>query len=480
MNLTGFYSLLSEGLVIALMFAVFAADLFFPSIRKRLGALTAWGLAAILGCLLWQGLFAAGPKPGAAFQGTFLADPMALFFKALFILTAAVVVLLTREFLKKYGKNPGEFYLLILSALLGMLFLASANDFILLFVSVELVTVSFYVMTAYLKTDQRSVEAGIKYLILGALSSGMMLYGISFIYGHTGSTHYDAVRAALSGMPSAPPLLLLGILLLIAGLGFKAGAVPFQLWIPDVYEGAPIPVTAFLSVGSKMAGFAALLRICVSVIAPFEKTWALLMAVIAAMTLVYGNLGAIPQKNIKRFFGYSGIGHAGYLLTAIAAGGFSGARGVLFYLLSYAVTMLAAFLVVVFCSVHLESDDMSAYDGLSRRSPLLAGALFLSLLSLAGVPPLSGFFAKFLVLSSAVEKDLIWLAVLGALNVVISLYYYLTLVKRMYIYPPAGGVISVPLSFQIPLYLLMLGIVGIGVVQGPFVRLAASAVSGFF
>jgi len=199
-NLTEFYPLLSKGLVIALMFAVFAADLFLPSIRKRLGALTAWGLAVILGCLLWQGLFAAGPKPGAAFHGTFLADPMALFFKVLFILTAAVVVLLTREFLKKSEKNPGEFYLLILSALLGMLFLASANDFILLFVSVELVTVSFYVMTAYLKTDQRSVEAGIKYLILGALSSGMMLYGISFIYGHTGSTHYDAVRAALSGM----------------------------------------------------------------------------------------------------------------------------------------------------------------------------------------------------------------------------------------------------------------------------------------
>ncbi len=476
MNPIGLSALLLEGLVLALMLAVFIADLFLPAAKNRLGEGVAAGLAGILACA-----FLFSPRTGAAFGNTFVCDGLALFFKVLFILTAILITLMAREFLKKSPKNPGEFYLLILSALLGMLFLASANDFILLFVSVELVTVSFYVMTAYLKTDKRSVEAGIKYLILGALSSGMMLYGISFIYGHTGSTQFDAVRGALAGFQTAPALLLFGILLLMAGLGFKVGAVPFQFWIPDVYEGAPVPVTAFLSVGSKMAGFAALLRICISVISPFEKKWSVLIAALAAMTLVYGNLGAIPQKNIKRFLGYSSIGHAGYLLTAIAAGGLSGARGVLFYLLSYAVTLLAVFLVVVFCSLHFETDDMSAYDGLSQRSPILAGSLFLALLSLAGVPPLSGFFAKFLVLSSAVEKGLVWLALLGAVNVVISLYYYLVLIKRMYIHPPVSrDPIRLPLSFRVPLYFLMLAMVGIGVVQNPFVHLATSAVSRFF
>ncbi len=471
---SGFSLLILEALCLLLILVVFLADLLTSQNRKdRLAMVSVGGLLIMFLVALFS-----SKHRGVAFKGMYLADSFAFLFKTVFITITIFVTVMAREFLRKFSRNQGEFYLLILSVLLGMLFLTSANDFILLFVSLELVTLSLYVMTAYLKTEATSVEAGIKYLILGSLSSGLMLYGISFIYGNTGSTNFNFIHKALSETSSYAPSLLFGVLLLIVGLGFKVGSVPFHLWIPDVYEGAPVPVTAFLSVGSKLAGFAVFLRIFFAVISPIAKNWAVLFSILSALTLLYGNLGALPQKNIKRFLGYSSIGHAGYLLMGFAAGDISGGIAMVFYLLAYGVSVLAAFLVVVFCSVHLESDSMEAYDGLSERSPLLAAALFISLLSLAGVPPLAGFFAKFLILSSVVNKGLIWLALLGAVNVVISLYYYLVIVKRMYMdRPHTTDLIRVSLPFRFCLYAALLAIIGMGVVQGPFVRIASAAIS---
>ncbi|MBI4550463.1 MAG: NADH-quinone oxidoreductase subunit N [Candidatus Omnitrophica bacterium] len=466
-----------EGLLLGLIVAVFVADLASRPDHKDL---VAQFTLAGLGVLLVVALFFTRSF-GAAFSGMFVLDAYALFFKGLFIVIAASVLVMAREFLKPLSRHQGEFYLLILCTLMGMMLLASAHDFILLFVALELMTISFYVMTAYLKTDARSVEAGIKYLILGSLSSGMMVYGISFIYGFGASTNFGVLREAILQNPAGSPLLLVGIVLLLAGIGFKIGSVPFHLWIPDVYEGAPVPVTAFLSVGSKLAAFSILIRVFAEVIAPIGKPWAVLLAVLSALTLLYGNLGAIPQTNIKRFLGYSSIGHAGYLLMGLAAGGRAGSEAVVYYLLAYGITALAVFFVVVYCSVHLGSEEMEDYDGLSQRSPFLAASLFLGLLSLAGVPPLGGFFAKFLVFASVIDRGMVWLAVLGALNVVISLYYYLNLVKRMYIHPPRLDMpIPVSRPFQAALCAAMIGMVAVGLVQGPFVKLVSGAVLSIF
>lgn len=460
-----------------LMLLVFVVDLVTGENRKEvLSVITLSGIALVLGLAWWM-----FPMRGMAFQGLYVLDDFAYCFKVALILVAAFTMLMAGEYLRKHPKSPAEFYLLILSAFLGMMFLVSAHDFVLLFLALELVAISFYVMTAYLKTDARSVEAGIKYLILGSLSSALILYGVSFLYGNVGSTNLGYIRGTLSRMEGYAPSLLLGVSLVLAGLGFKIGSVPFHLWIPDVYEGAPTPVTAILAVGSKMAGFAVLLRVFAAVMDPIEKNWMLLFAVLSALTLLYGNLGALPQTNIKRFLGYSGIGHAGYLLMGLAAGTPLGGTALAFYLLAYSVTALGAFLVVVFCSVHLGSDSMDAYDGLAERSPLLAASLFVSLLSLAGVPPLAGFFAKFLILSSVMERGLIWLALLGAVNVVISLYYYLVLVKRMYMHP-ASTQERVPVSvpFQLGLGVSLAGMLAMGIFQEPFVRIAQAAVANFF
>lgn len=421
------------------------------------------------------------PNDQVSFNGTFVQDPLSYIFKIFFFLTTLFVLLMAREYVHRLERGKGEFYLLILLASLGMILLASAVDFILLFVSLELITVSFYIMTAYLRTDAKSIEAGLKYLILGALSSGFLLYGISFIYGITGSTHFQDIAQYLSHEGFGSKGLLFGFLLILAGLGFKIASVPFQLWVPDVYEGAPTPIAAFLSVGSKGAGFLMLLRLLLTVFPGFQKESMLLLSILSAMTLIYGNLGAIPQKNIKRFLGYSSIGHAGYLLMGLAAGSPLGASGVVYYLFSYLFTNLGAFLIVTIFSKVSQSDEISDYAGLSQRSPLMAGAMLIALMSLAGVPPLSGFFGKFLLISAAVQKGLVWLAMLGAVNVIISLYYYLMIIKQMYIYEPLSKTaIPLTISMKIGISTFVAGILILGIFQEPILKMVEIAVKGLF
>ena len=408
-------------------------------------------------------------------------DPLSLFFKGIFVVTALLILLMTRELSHTIERGHGEFYLLILIATLGMFFVASAGNFLMLFVSLELITISFYVMTAYLKTDVRSLEAGLKYLILGALSSGFFLYGIAFLYGSTGSIQFGDVRVFLQNSPLLSPSLLFGLLLILGGILFKTAAVPFQLWVPDVYEGAPTSVVAFLSVGSKAAGFIVGLRIFHELFLPARAQWSALIACLAGLTILYGNLGAIPQKNVKRLFGYSSIGHAGYLFIGLATASGMGSMGVTFYLASYLVTNLAAFLVITAFSRQVGSDQIQAYAGLSQRSPFLAAAMFLSLLSLAGVPPLSGFFGKFLLLMSALWTGYFWLAMIGAAAVVISLFYYLSFVKTMYVDDPKDPTpIAVSFSTRLALLACIAGIFAIGIWQAPFLSLSIASIRNLF
>ncbi len=428
------------------------------------------GLVALAAILWWQ-----QPYIGSPSDPMFTLDRFAWTFKAFFLITTAVVVLMTRAYTRHLAANVGEFYLLVFCALLGMLTLASVRDLLLLFVGLELLTFSLYVMVAYLKQEAASIEAGMKYLVIGSVSSGLLVYGISLLYGASGTTSFAGLRQAFAGGP-LPPMATAGLLLVMAGLGFKVAAVPFHLWVPDVYEGAPTPVAALLSVGSKMAGVVALLRLLYGAFLPAQAIWSPVLAVLAAATILYGNLAALPQTNIKRLLGYSSIGHAGYLLMGLSTATASGASAIGFYLLAYMVSNLAVFFVVVVASEALESDHLDAYNGLARRSPMLAATMFVGLLSLAGVPPLAGFVGKLLVLLATVRTGRLWLALIGAANVAVSLYYYLMVVKRMYAGTPSSNTpIAVDGLTKATLFALLIAILAIGVFSQPSLELASSA-----
>ncbi len=458
--------------------AMMILDLFIPDNEKKGKTVANIAMAGVAALGVWQasrwGVF------GDSFGGSFVQDGLAFFFKILFLLSAFFTLFMARGYQSKLKRGHAEFTLLILFSLIGMFFLASAADFLLFFVALEILSISLYIMTAYLKDQSRSIEAGVKYVVLGALSTAIFLYGLSFIYGTTGSTSYAAIQQKLSLSPSMPSGFLFGVVLVVASLGFKIAAVPFQLWVPDIYEGAPTPVTSFLATGSKAAGFVALIRLMMTVFAPASSQLALIFGALAALSIIYGNLGAIPQTNIKRLLGYSSIGHAGYLLIGLAAFGSSGKEAVLFYLLSYLFSTAGAFLVVVAVTRTAATDDIREFSGLGHRSPVLAAGMLLALLSLAGVPPLSGFFAKFYLLWAGIKAGYLWLVVIGVINVVTSLYYYLKVIKAMYLEKPSNLTpLKITAGEKAMQYFSMLAIVLLGVWPGPFVHLAQAAFAPF-
>ncbi|MBI4355969.1 MAG: NADH-quinone oxidoreductase subunit N [Candidatus Omnitrophica bacterium] len=460
----------------ALALIVLALDLVWSrEQQERLGAVTTVGLLLIL-ALWWHQRGASG----TGFYGLAVLDRFAWYMKGLILGASLLVVTMTREFLRRLPGPRGELYLLLVLAATGMSLLTATADLTLLFVSLELLTFSLYVMTAYVRTDARSIEAGLKYLILGAVASASVLYGIAMLYSQTGHTRYDELTLHLMTHPPTPAVLL-GMLLILSGLGFKIAMVPFHLWVPDVYEGAPTPVAAFLAVGSKTAGFAALLRLLLTTLQPLHAQWTWVLAALSGATMLYGNLAALPQKNIKRLLGYSSIGHVGYLLMGLSSASVLGTAGVLFYLLAYLLMTGAAFLVVVAVSQRIGSDRIEDYAGLSQRSPFLAAAMFVALMSLAGVPPLAGFFGKFLLILSAVQGQLFWLAAIGAVNVVISLYYYLLVIKQIYLRPAREDTeLTVGLPYRFVLYACLAGILGVGIFQRPFLALATTAIQSWF
>ncbi|MFZ5639924.1 MAG: NADH-quinone oxidoreductase subunit N, partial [Bacillota bacterium] len=343
----------------------------------------------------------------------------------------------------------------------------------------ELMTISFYILTGYKRQDAKSVEAGVKYLILGAMSSAILLYGMSLIYGITGTTVITEVAQKLSGGAMSPALIL-GIVFLVAGFGFKISAVPFQMWSPDVYEGAPTPVTAYLAVGSKAAAFATLVRVFVIAFPGYAVQWTTLFAVLAAVTIVIGNLVAIPQTNIKRMLAYSSIAQAGYIMTGVVAANELGVKGVAFYGMLYVFATIGAFTVVMNFSASTGSDEIKDYGGLAQRSPLMAAVLTVCLLSMAGIPPLAGFAGKF-YLFSAIVKDYLWLVILGLIMSMASVYYYLSVVKTMYMNDPVDNTpITVQNGAKFTLLASMLITVYLGIYPEQLSQLANVAAKALF
>jgi len=466
--------------VVAAGLLLLLADLWTPAEHKRkLGYAAA---TVVLLILAWS-LRYSGDTVQYAFNNMYVLDGLALFFKRFFLLAAAIVLLIAVEFSDRIETGIAEYYALTLFALAGMMFTASANDFSMLFVSVELITVTFYILTSFQRNRLVSLEAGVKYLILGGLSSAFMVYGIALVFGTSGKMNFNLI-APMAGELEGNRLFLLGILLVLVGLGFKIAAFPVQMWAPDVYQGSPIPTTAFLAVGSKAAGFALVLRVLFTAVPAITAHWTTFLVVIAIITMLYGNLCAIPQRNLKRLLGYSSIANAGYLLMGVAALSEAGRSAILYYLGGYLFTVLGAFIVICLVTRKMESEDVSALAGLNQRSPLLATTLALAMVSLAGIPPLAGFFGKFLLLKAVVENGpanhaYYWLVGAAIVGVVISIYYYFGVVRAIYWSKDAPDLSPIPISLpiRIALYVCAAGMLYLGLYPNTVVNAASQAVA---
>jgi NADH-quinone oxidoreductase subunit N len=433
-----------------------------------------------------------GSHSQAIFSNMLAVDNFALFFKLLFLVIAALVILASVDYVSKFSRFQGEYYALVLLSALGMMLMAATAELISIYIALELASISLYALVGFLK-DSKSTESSLKYLLLGAVASAVLLFGMALVFGFTGKTQLGEIAQAiqslsLSGVLASPGLIL-GMVLMVAGFGFKIAAVPFHMWVPDVYEGAPTPITAYLSVASKAAGFAVILRVFYSAFGLpswLSLDWGLIFAVLAAIGMTLGNIIAIPQNNIKRMLGYSSIAQAGYLMVGLATVGFSpaadivGRSGLLFFLASYALTNLGAFIAIIAISNKLDSDLIQDYSGMSRRAPLLALALTLCLISLIGMPPAAGFMAKFYIFSGAVKHGLLWLVVIAVINSVISAYYYLRVVKVMWLGEPASRA-KVPSSVALRLALAIscLGVLILGIIPGYVMKLAELAAKMF-
>ena len=472
-----------ELLVLALALGVLLVDLWLPVPAKRkLGCAAAIGVGLILAYSLCCVRLSPGQPVQYAFGQMYALDGLALFFKRFFLLAAIIVLIMSVEFADRIASGIAEFYALILLALAGMMFASSANDFALLFVSLELITVTFYVLTSFQRARVTSLEAGVKYLIIGALSTAFTVYGIALVYGMSHTLNFGQL-SLVAGHFSGNPIFLFGLVLVLVGLGFKISAVPFQIWAPDVYQGAPAPVTAFLAIGSKAAGFVLLLRVLFIAVPDITAHWTNLLIILSAASILYGNLCAIPQRNLKRLFGYSGIAHAGYMLLGVAALSAAGRSAVLYYLSGYLFTVLGAFTVICVVLRQADGEDLSALAGLHRRSSLLAAALTLSMASLAGIPPLAGFFGKFLLLKAVIAEapahpGYYCLAFTALAGVVISLYYYFGVVRAIYWSedPADLSPIQVSTPIRISIYGCIAGMLYLGVFPNSVLNLANRAV----
>ncbi len=434
--------------VIALGIVLMLADFFFDVTPERKRVLAYLGVGA-LGVMLFT-VMGSDAATGTAFNGAFVEDSLAIFFKRFFLVAAILVLFMTSEFSGKIAGGLTEYYSLVIFALVGMLYAASANDFAMLFVSIELITITFYVLVSFQRRRILSLEAGVKYLIMGALSSAFMVFGIALIWGTTGQINFNALAQVVPQFLDNK-IFLIGVLFLLSGLGFKIAAVPFQIWAPDVYQGAPTPTTAFLAVGSKAAGFVLLLRVLFTAIPDVTYKWKGFFIVVSGLTILYGNLCALPQRNLKRLLGYSSISHAGYLLLGIAAMSASGQSAVMYYLAGYLFTVIAAFTVITLVMQHLENEDISALAGLNQRSPLLATTMTLAMVSLAGLPPLAGFFGKFLLLKAVIaagpgDHCYYCLAFVALVGIIISFYYYFGVIRAIYWSKDAADLSPIPLS----------------------------------
>jgi NADH-quinone oxidoreductase subunit N len=429
-----FYAMPMIAVSVTAMLLMFI-DLFAPDFVKRYApwiSIIGLGVAAVFTINAWF-------YPGVTFTpqgGTpmLVADNFASFLNIVFILTGMLTVLISVDFLDWTGLDRPEYYMLMLFSIAGMMLMGMANDLILVFLALELLSIPLYIMAALAWPRPESEESAMKYFLLGAFSSAIFIFGVALIYGAAGTTALPGIVAALS---ETTPLAMAGVAFLLVGFGFKIAAVPFQMWTPDVYEGAPTSVTAFMSVGAKVGGFAAMLRILLIALPNIGDAWVPAVAVLSVLTLIIGNVAAITQQNIKRLLGYSSIAHAGFILIAVsaAANSGSGLSAALFYMFAYLFTNLGAFAVVIAMERQLgEGVMLDDYKGLAKKYPWIALAMTIFMLSLSGVPPTAGFAAKFYVFRAAIEADLYWLALIGVVTSVISTFYYLRVVYLMFMY----------------------------------------------
>lgn len=461
-------AILPEILLLILAGFVIAFDAIWdPQKRQRLGWLSFGGLALII--VLTLLVARPGQDSNLIFGGMLHQDWYSFAFKLLFLFGAAITVLMAMGI--ENLADRGEFYTLLIVSVLGMNLMASAADMIMLYLAIETTSIPLYILAGFLTRDDKSTESGFKYLLFGAAASAIMLYGFSLLYGFSGTTNLYEIATGFYD-PQFPLLTVLGSLILVlVGFGFKVSIVPFHFWAPDVYEGAPTPVAGFLSTASKAAGFAVLVRFLMIVFSPVAIVeWTSILALISAFTMTIGNILALTQKNIKRLLAYSSIAHAGYILIGVVAFSQLGVTSVVFYLIAYLLTNLAAFgIVVAFWRVN-KTDDIAAYAGLSRRAPGLALVMMVAFLSLAGMPPLVGFIAKVFVFAAAIQSGYVWLAVIGILNSIVGLYYYLTILKVVYLYRSDQDDVPVPISssYRMALVILTACILLLGTIFAPW------------
>ena len=468
--------ILPETIVVTTAVIVMLADLFIKKEhRAALGWVSLAGLA--IAAVVTYRLMAGS---GVYFAGSFLLDPFSAFFKFIFYIACALGILLSINYLKVEDIHRGEYYALMLFATSGMMFMAAAGDLITLYLGLELMALSVYILAGFMRKDSRSNEAAIKYLVLGAFSSGIMLYGMSLLYGLSGTTSLAEIMAFLQKTDRTNPVIFLSMIMLIVSFGFKVAAAPFHMWVPDVYEGAPTSVTAFMSAGPKVAGFAVLLRVFLYALEPLQAHSTTIIAGLAFLTMAVGNIMALSQTNIKRMLAYSSIAHAGYALVGLAAGGPEGAASVMLYVCIYALMNMGAFGVVIMLRKAGErGEEISDYAGLGKTNRTAAFLMLIFMFSLTGIPPLAGFMSKFYIFKAAIQAGLLWLAIAGVLFSAVSAYFYLQVVMVMYMNEPKGSIeLTTSPSLALALAISVTSVIVIGVYPTDLLNFARASIAG--
>lgn len=480
-------TILPEGIVIVTLLLVLIGDLIFG--RKSVSWLpyfAVFGLLASVVSLYYNWNIA---KPDS-FLGSFVGDNLSIIFRAIVVLSTAITILLSISYVEQSGTSLAEFIAIMLTATLGGMFLCGASELVMIYVSLEMLSISSYLMTGYMKRDPRSNEAALKYLLIGAASSAIFLYGLSLLYGLSGGeTNINVIASQIQTGTGLESLgLAMALVFIIAGIAFKISAVPFHQWTPDVYEGSPTPVVAFLSVGSKAAGFAIAIRLLVTAFAPVTEQWHFIFTALAILSMVLGNVVALAQTSMKRMLAYSSIGQAGFVMIGLVAGTEAGYSSMMFYLFVYLFMNLGAFACVILFSLRTGTDQISEYAGLYQKDPLLTLGLSLCLLSLGGIPPLAGFFGKIYLFWAGWQAGLYTLVLLGLLTSVISIYYYIRVVKMMVVkephemsdavknYPPIVWNLPGMRPIQIGLVLLVIVTSVAGILSNPLVTIANDSV----
>jgi NADH-quinone oxidoreductase subunit N len=469
-------ALLPEMIIAAFACIVLLFDLALP--RDRKDPLAWFTLAGV--ALAAVATYRLKDTTLSAFADTFVVDPYSNFFKFFLYLSVVLTVLLARSYLKQDRIHLGEFYHFVLLVLTGMMVMVSATDLITVYMGLELVSVSLYVMAAMKRYESRSTEAGLKYFILGSFSSAVLLYGMSIVYGVTASTNLSEIGVYLAqGAPNAAATA--GLILIVVGLAFKVAVVPFHMWAPDVYEGSPTPVTAFMSVAPKAAAFAVTLRVLLEAFGGLKTDWEVLLTVLAVMTMVVGAVIALVQTSLKRMLAYSSIGHAGYALIGVVVGDPLGTFAVMYYMAIYGVMNLGAFGVMIMLrNAGLVGEEIDDYKGLAKSHPWAALFMLVFLFSLAGIPPTAGFIAKFYIFMAAVKAGYIWLAVIGALLTAVSAYYYIRVIVVMYMQEPeVSQTLTLNRGMKAALVFSLLFVVALGVFPEPLAHYAQSAILSF-